>query len=233
MASEFDQYARDYKEIIDRHAAVTGENFEFFIQLRVDLLSRDLAKVRAPAPLRILDFGCGIGATEQVLRERFPGAEIDGVDASPASLEAARALGVPGARFHAVTGPRLPFADASFDLVYSNGTFHHIPHDEHAAVLGELRRVLRPRANVFVFENNPLNPLMVRAMRTNAFDQGAKMLFPWYLRRLIGGARLRARAPRYYCFYPKQLKSLRWSEKHLRAVPLGAQYYVWGDDSGA
>jgi hypothetical protein len=37
-----------------------------------------------------------------------------------------------------------------------------------------------------------------------------------------------ARKPRYYVFYPKQLKRLRWSERYLRAVPMGAQYYVWG-----
>jgi len=65
-------------------------------------------------------------------------------------------------------------------------------------------------------------------MRQNPFDAGTKMLFPWYLRRLVRSALLTARAPKYYVFYPKQLKRLRWSERYLRSVPLGAQYYVWG-----
>ena len=39
---------------------------------------------------------------------------------------------------------------------------------------------------------------------------------------------MKARNPRYYVFYPKQLKRLRWSERYLRRVPIGAQYYVWG-----
>jgi SAM-dependent methyltransferase len=228
MASEFDQYVRDYKEIIDRGAALTGESFEYFIELRVDLLAREIAAAGAPSPLRILDFGCGIGATEKVLRDRFPGALIEGVDSSAESLRAAEALGLRDVKFHFAEGESLPFPDASFDLIYSNGTFHHIDHGKHGAVFAELKRVLRSGGHLFVFENNPLNPLMVRGMRQNPFDAGTKMLFPWYLRKVVRQAALRARAPRYYVFYPKQLKRLRWSEKYLRAVPIGAQYYVWG-----
>ncbi len=228
MASEFDQYVQDYKEIIDRGAALTGETFEYFIELRVDLLRREIEAAGVRSPARILDFGCGIGATERVLRDRFPSAAIDGVDASAESLKAAGALALRDVTFHLSESERLPFPDGSFDLVYSNGTFHHIDHGKHPAVFGELRRVLRSGGHLFVFENNPLNPLMVRGMRQNPFDAGTKMLFPWYLRSLVRRAELRARAPRYYVFYPKQLKSLRWSEKYLRSLPLGAQYYVWG-----
>jgi SAM-dependent methyltransferase len=228
MPSEFDQYVRDYKEIIDRGAALTGETFEYFIELRVDLLTRELEAGGARLPGRILDFGCGIGATEKVLRDRFPSASIDGVDESPESLKAAGALALRDVTFHLSESERLPFPDGSFDLIYSNGTFHHIDHGKHAAVFGELARVLGPGGHLFVFENNPYNPLMVRGMRQNPFDAGTKMLFPSYLRGLVRRADLRARAPRYYVFYPKQLKRLRWSERYLRAVPIGAQYYVWG-----
>jgi len=227
MPSEFDQYVQDYKEIIDRGAALTGETFEYFIELRVDLMARELS-ARGGAPLRILDFGCGIGATEKVLRDRFPAASIHGVDASAESIKAAESMGLEGVTFHFSESARLPFADGAFDLVYSNGTFHHIDHGKHAAVFAELRRVLAPAGHLFVFENNPLNPLMVRGMRQNPFDAGTKMLFPWYLRRVVRGARLTARAPKYYVFFPKQLKGLRWSERYLRSVPVGAQYYVWG-----
>jgi ubiquinone/menaquinone biosynthesis C-methylase UbiE len=228
MASEFDQYARDYKEIIDRGAALTGETFEYFIGLRVQLLAQEIEAAGARSPLRVLDFGCGIGATEKVLRERFPAAAIDGVDPSAESIRAAGALGLRDVTFHVSDSERLPFADSSFDLIYSNGTFHHIDRDKHTAVLQELQRVLKRGGHVFIFENNPLNPLMVRGMRQNPFDAGVKMLFPWYLRKLVHSADLRARKPRFYVFYPRQLKRLRWSERYLRRVPIGAQYYVWG-----
>jgi SAM-dependent methyltransferase len=48
----------------------------------------------------------------------------------------------------------LPFADASFDLVYSNGVLHHTPNT--VAVVREIRRVLRPggRAIVMLYAEN-------------------------------------------------------------------------------
>jgi SAM-dependent methyltransferase len=228
MASEFDQYAGTYKEIIDRCAGPSGEPFEYFIDVRVALVAGELEASRSAPPARILDFGCGIGATEKVLRERFPSASIDAVDPSAESVKAAQSLGVRDAHFHVAEGSKLPFPAAAFDVIYSNGTFHHIDHAVHGAVFDELQRVLRPGGHMFIFENNPFNPLMVRGMKKNPFDAGTKMLFPWYLRRLVRRSGVRARTPRYYVFFPKALKALRWSERYLRSVPIGAQYYVWG-----
>jgi trans-aconitate methyltransferase len=229
MASEFDQYVESYKEIINRGAAITGESFEYFIDLRVRLLGEDLAEAGEPSPNHVLDFGCGIGETERVLRKHFPEARIDGIDSSRESIKAAVQLGVPGVTFHlSEEGASLPFSAESFDLIYSNGTFHHIGRDRHPKVFRELVRVLKPGGHLFVFENNPMNPLTVLNMRQNPFDKGTRMLFPGYLRRLQQSAGLRVNALRYYVFLPKQLKALRWSERHLRRVPFGAQYYVWG-----
>jgi ubiquinone/menaquinone biosynthesis C-methylase UbiE len=228
MASEFDQYVERYKDIINGCASITGESFEYFIALRLRLLAEELAGAGEPPPRRILDFGCGIGETERIMRERFPDAHIDGVDSSPESIKAANRLGVRDVTFHVSERVDLPFPAASFDLIYSNGTFHHMDHGTHPAVFREIERVLKPGGHLFVFENNPLNPLTVLGMRRNPFDQGTKMLFPWYLRRLERDAGLRVNALAYYVFFPKQLKVLRPTERHLRSLPLGAQYYVWG-----
>jgi SAM-dependent methyltransferase len=136
MPSEFDAYADSYKEIINRGAAITGESFEYFIGVRVDLVLRDLERLgeRVSHP-RILDFGCGIGETARILREKLPGAIVHGVDPSEESLATARALDVPGATFYLIDGVRLPFESGSFDLVYSNGTFHHIDRSSHLTAL--------------------------------------------------------------------------------------------------
>jgi ubiquinone/menaquinone biosynthesis C-methylase UbiE len=229
MKSEFDAYAANYKELINRGASITGESFEYFIGLRVKLVLRDLGKVSGdPTPIDVLDFGCGIGETERVLREKLPGATLHGVDPSAESLKAARALNVAGATFHEVESAQLPFDDASFDLVYSNGTFHHIDHAEHVANVREITRVLRPGGSAFIFENNPLNPVMVHNMRNQPLDPDAKMLWPGYLRRVMGKAGLRTLSPRFYVFFPKQLKAVRFVEPYLERVPFGAQYYVSG-----
>jgi SAM-dependent methyltransferase len=51
----------------------------------------------------------------------------------------------------------LPFPDASFDLVYSNGVIHHLP--ETARVIAEFHRVLRPggTAIVMVYHRRSFN----------------------------------------------------------------------------
>jgi SAM-dependent methyltransferase len=230
VPSEFDAYAASYRDIINRGAAITGESFEYFIGVRVRRVVAELGGPGAASRTRrILDFGCGIGATEQVLREHFPDAELHGVDESARSLEAADSLRMPRTWFHRVGGHVLPFDSGFFDLVYSNGTFHHIDHARHATVLAELARVLAPGGSAFVFENNPLNPVMVHNMRNNPFDADARMIFPWRLRRALSGAGLAARSPRYYAFFPKQLKAIRGLEPRLSRLPLGAQYYVRAD----
>jgi ubiquinone/menaquinone biosynthesis C-methylase UbiE len=228
VPSEFDEYATSYKQIIDRLAAITGESFEYFIRLRLGLLESELRRRGEPNPKRVLDFGCGIGATAVAMQERFAGVRIEGVDPSHESIRAAERLGLPGASFHCGDETQLPYDTGSFDLVYSNGTFHHIDHGRHPDILRELVRVLRPGGHLFVFENNPLNPLTVRGMRHNPMDRGTRTLTPWYLRRLERGAGLRVHGVRFYFFFPKALEALRPAERLLRHVPFGAQYYVWG-----
>jgi SAM-dependent methyltransferase len=226
VTSEFDRYAQSYRDIITHHAALVGEPFEYFIEVRLNLLQ---ALLGTSTPARVLDYGCGIGATEQAMRRRWPNAAIDGVDTSAGSLASAEALQVPNARFHLLrSGEKLPFGDGTFDVVYSNGTFHHIDHGEHPAVFREITRVLRPGGHAFVCENNPYNPVTVWGMHRAPLDADAKMLFPFYLARLQRCAGLQVEATRFYVFYPKHLKFLRWTEKYLARVPLGAQYFVWG-----
>ena len=85
----------------------------------------------------ILDIGCGDG--QLTLRLVEAGARVRGVDASPAMVAAARGRGlvVDEAKAEA-----LPFADASFDAVFSNAALHWVR--EQDAMMAEVRRVLRP-----------------------------------------------------------------------------------------
>ncbi len=104
--------------------------------------------------------------------------------------------------------------------------FHHIPHDEHVALLAEIRRVLAPAGRLFVFEHNPLNPLTRHAVNTCVFDEHAELVLAPTMRRRVRDAGFAAADVRYRIFFPHALRRLRPLEARLTWLPLGAQYYV-------
>ena len=224
---KFDSYTESYKEIINRSARLSGERYEYFAELRLRLMQRELAsRTGREDGFSILDFGCGIGETALIFRGIFPQSRLTGVDESGESLAKAASLDLAETRFAAAEGNRLPLADEEFDAVYSNGTFHHIPWDRHVDIMGELRRTVKPGGYLFIFENNPRNPLMMQAMNANPFDAGLKAIPPDLL--ISDGTRagLSPAGTRFYFFFPRILKVLRPLEKYLGKVPYGAQYYV-------
>lgn len=92
----------------------------------------------APQPGEtILDLGCGDG--QLTARLTTLGASVCGVDASPAMIAAARIQGIDA---QVASAEHLPFADASFDAVFSNAVLHWVR--DHDAMMKEVRRVLRP-----------------------------------------------------------------------------------------
>lgn len=105
--------------------------------------------------LRVLDVGCGQGI--DVYEYALAGAAATGIDLTPRHVELARAhLAVMRLEAEIVQGDaeQLPFADASFDRVSSNGVLHHTP--DMPAALREIRRVLVPggEARVIVYNRN-------------------------------------------------------------------------------
>lgn len=94
---------------------------------------------------RVLDLGSGTG--HDALRAADlvgPGGRVDGVDFTSEMLERARAgaAGRANVAFHEGDIRRLPFPDASFDVVMTNCVVNLVPHKR--AVFAEARRVLRP-----------------------------------------------------------------------------------------
>ncbi len=97
-------------------------------------------------PRRILDLGCAIGGATVPYAERFPAAEIFGVDVAAPQLRYAhaRAEGL-GASVHyrQENAEALSFDDGSFDLVVSHGLFHETSAKATPRILAECYRVLR------------------------------------------------------------------------------------------
>jgi ubiquinone/menaquinone biosynthesis C-methylase UbiE len=88
----------------------------------------------------VLDLGCGSGnpADVEIAREHT----VTGVDISRAQIDLAR-QNVPSGRFLWGDAASVSFPAASFDAVVSFYILEHIPRDEHAALLGRIRRWLR------------------------------------------------------------------------------------------
>lgn len=138
----------------DPAGAVYGREHEFGTREFFDEVERHRYQEYAPwmpevmgftefAGARLLEVGCGMGT--DLLQFARGGAQVTGVDLTPRSIEISRRhFHVYGASgdFAISDGENLPFADGSFDVVYSNGVLHHTP--DTAGAVREVHRVLRP-----------------------------------------------------------------------------------------
>jgi len=88
----------------------------------------------------ILDAGCGEGFGANRLLERFPDADITGIDLSWSALAAARQIS-PEMRTAQTSVTNLPFAAGRFDLVLSLEVLEHLP--DPAAAVQEYKQVSR------------------------------------------------------------------------------------------
>lgn len=212
-----------YEEMLQRGIRLSGEDQHFFIAGRI----LDLKAHLPPGcnPRRIMDFGCGIGATTRYLAEAFPEAEVVGVDtARDALAHAVRNNGSPRISFRSAED--LPMKE-DFDLCHANGVFHHIAPPDRMPIARMICAALRPAGCFALFENNPWNPGTRLVMSRIPFDRDAKLLSSPETRRLLRGAGFACCAPTRFLFYfPRFLAWLRFTEHWLAGVPLGAQYYV-------
>jgi SAM-dependent methyltransferase len=95
----------------------------------------------------VLDLGCGAGFDALVAAQLVgPGGRVVGIDLSPEMLAVARAgragTGLARVGFAEAQVEVLPFPDAAFDVVLSNGVLNLVP--DKPCVVREIFRVLRP-----------------------------------------------------------------------------------------
>lgn len=100
---------------------------------------------------RVLDCGCGDGGVARLLRTRAR--EVVGIDVEPSESWRDE----PGLSFRVADAEQLPFDDASFEVVHSKDSLHHM--SSPARALSEYRRVLRPQGAALIVEANRYNPL--------------------------------------------------------------------------
>jgi len=221
---EFDAVARDYKA---QHAAATrlsGEDTGYFARYKA-ADARALADAAGCSPRRILDFGSGIGNAVAPLAEHFPEARLTCLDVSQASLELSRQRhGDERADYVHYNGDAIPDAIGRFELIFTACVFHHIPHDRHVDLLGQLRRRLVPGGLMVLFEHNPWNPLTRHSVDTCPFDANAVLISAPAMKAAALAAGFASARVRFRLFFPGPLAALRPLERWMTALPLGAQY---------
>jgi len=124
---------------------------------------------------RILDVGCGDGPLTKKLVEM--GCNVVGVDASPAMIEAAKALGLDA---HVMVGQALQFA-CEFDAVFSNAALHWMKPPE--AVIDGVWRALKPGGRfVAEFGGAGNTATVLHALEVALQSRGLDFhtLNPWY-----------------------------------------------------
>lgn len=220
--SEFDSFADEYHRLHAGNIRLSGEGPDYFANQKAQMTARLIGSLSPDES--ILDFGTGVGNSLLPLRGHFPGCGITAIDVSQKSLDIAQTRCGSEVSFAHFDGCHVPAADGTFSLAFAACVFHHIDHAEHAALLLELKRVLRPGGWLAIFEHNPLNPLTVHAVNTCEFDRNARLIPARKMRNALLRAGFTSAAVHYSVFFPGFLRFARPLEHGLRWLPLGAQY---------
>jgi len=123
---------------------------------------------RLTAGERVLDLGSGAG-TDSLIAAQMVGehGRVTGIDMTTAMLAKARAaateMGAANVEFIEADAEQLPFPDASFDVIISNGVIDLIPDKD--AVFAELYRILTAGGRLQIADVTIQNPVSAEGRR--------------------------------------------------------------------
>lgn len=226
--TEFDRYALEYEQMHADNVKPSGYDPAYFDEYKVkEIHARLKEEGVADLPIKILNFGCGIGKSEPFLRSYFPNAKIMGIDVSVESVKLARKYNshLKDVEFDTFEeGGEIP-KNVKYDVIFIANVFHHIPHKFHVGILKQLIEIISDNGSLFIFEHNPHNPLTVRTINRCPFDVDAVLLYPAYTGKILKESGFTRIQRRFTLFFPKFLKFLLPLEQKLKGLPIGAQYY--------
>jgi SAM-dependent methyltransferase len=126
---------------------------------------------------KVLDVGCGSGILLNGAATRLTTGKATGIDIwAPHSgggnlallWKNARAEGVADKiEFKEADARKMPFEDASFDVVMSSGALHHISHnfEDHERAVREMVRVLKPSGQIVIWDITHMVEASAQKMR--------------------------------------------------------------------
>jgi SAM-dependent methyltransferase len=140
---------------IDPHVqeAIAATGGFFYRPLMGKLKEYPIPQLRLPegGGRALLDLGCNWGRwTIAATRRGYTAVGLDPqLHAVRAARRVARQLGVP-ARFVVADARYIPFVDGTFDASFSYSVLQHLPKEDVAAALREVKRVLRPGGTTLI-----------------------------------------------------------------------------------
>jgi len=130
---------------------------------RIEAAIETIAEWAPNAPHRVLEIGCGIGATAWRMARAWPAAEVIGVDLSPGSIEVAKTcFARPNLDYRAGRLAECALA-GGFDLIVMMDVYEHIARSERPAVHGMLRELLSSESRLLLMVPTPAHQDYLRA----------------------------------------------------------------------
>ncbi|MCS6762549.1 MAG: methyltransferase domain-containing protein [Candidatus Devosia symbiotica] len=224
VADDFDRLTESYEQEIGQSLAFSGMEHQFFIDKKRDmLLALANAQFGDVGKLDVLDLGCGLGGYHPGLKDIFH--SLHGTDVSKASVDMA-AKRHSWVEYSSYDGKRLPYADNSFDVVFTITVMHHVPPEQWLSFVAEMHRVLKSGGISMVFEHNPYNPATQYIVRSCVIDKDAVLLKPYVMRRLFKNAGFNDVLTRTMFTVPPKGPFLSVVDAVFGYLPIGAQYYL-------
>ena len=127
------EYPKEFTEKYGLYARTRFKILQYALILTLKTLDFD----------SVLDVGCGFGRIIRRVLQKFGDVRITGLDFSKTMLENARHYVRKDVKLVYGDASRMPFKDASFDLVLSNEVLLHVPPSKIGKVRSEMARVAR------------------------------------------------------------------------------------------
>jgi len=135
---------------------------------------------------RILDFGCGSGASTAILARRFPESQIVGVELSDELLSIAKArsdfYSLNNVQFlRSPSGMEIPDGLGEFDLVIMSAVYEHLLPDERPVILKNVWELVRKGGSLFMNQTpNRLFPIELHTTFLPLINYLPDKMAHWY-----------------------------------------------------
>lgn len=132
-----------------------------------------LGRIEAASALEI---GCNVGGNLRWLAALLGAENVAGVDVNERALEVVRSE-IPGVDARVASARELPFADDSFDLVFTTGVLIHQSPDELPRVMDEIVRASRRYVLCGEYRADELEEVPYRGQRGALYKQDYGLLY--------------------------------------------------------